>query len=92
MSQLYSFKVSGRTSSTTDGTATGIISTLTVSYDSDGIMRYTDANGKVHEIDCGGLPGLQKFIKDLFTGTGGFDAGSSGVQGHRVFGVPVLKQ
>ena len=92
MAQLYSFKLSGRTSSTTDGTATGIISTLTVSYDSDGVLRYTDSDGNVHLIDMAGSAGMQKLVKDLFTGTGGFDAGSAGVQGHRVFGVPVLKQ
>jgi hypothetical protein len=90
MAQLYSFKISGRTAASTDGTATGIIATLAVSYDSDGFLRFTDTEGNVHAIPM--TLEVAELMKVIFTGTGGIDAGSSGVQGHRPFGVPALAQ
>lgn len=86
---LYSFKIRGLTS----GGAT--INTVDVSYNSDGSITFTDSNGRTRWFDvapaCGG-DGLARLIKEIFTGAGGFDAGSSGVQGHRVFGEPTLPQ
>ncbi len=87
---VYTFKMSGRTSASTDGTATGIIATKTVEWLPDETLRYTDANGVVSIIPVDGP--LAALLIDLFTGTGGIDAGSAGGQGHRVFGQPVLKQ
>lgn len=94
MAQLYSFKLSGRTAASVDGTATGIIATLSVSYDSDNKLRWTDANGRARwvEIRNGGSGDLASLLATLFTGTGGIDAGSAGVQGHRPFGEPKLAQ
>jgi hypothetical protein len=88
MAQLYSFKIQGQTSG---GAA---IATLVVSYDSDGFLRFTDANGdkKWVEVEngCGG--DVASLLKEIFTGAGGFDAGSAGVQGHRPFGMPGIIQ
>lgn len=88
MAQVYNFKLRGLTS----GSAT--INTVDVSYDSDGILRFTDATGRARQVLIGGCgnEGLAQLIFDVFTGASGLDAGSTGVQGHRVFGVPALKQ
>lgn len=90
MAQIYSFKLTGRTSASVDGTATGLIATVAVSYDSDGFLRWTDASGIARAVPVNSEVAV--LLNTLFTGTGGIDAGSSGVQGHRVFGVPELKQ
>lgn len=91
---MYSLKLSGRTAASVDGTATGIIATLAVSYDTDGVVRWVDSSGKTRTLsisnDASG--DLASLLRTLFTGTGGLDAGSAGVQGHRVFGEPVILQ
>lgn len=90
MSALFSFKLSGRTSASTLGTATGIIASKDVTYDDDGYLSYSDANSIPRRIPISG--DLAQLLKELFTGTGGLTAGSSGVQGHRTFSVPSLPQ
>ena len=90
MAQVYSFKMSGRTAASVDGTATGIIATIDVSYDDDGMLRFDDETGNPKAVAVSG--DVADLLKVLCTGTGGIDAGSADVQGHRVFGVPALKQ
>ena len=86
MAQLYSLKIQGQTSG---GAAIG---TLVVSYDGDGYLRFTDSSGirravMVANHDMGDVARL---LKEIFTGAGGFDADTTGVQGHHVFGEPRL--
>ena len=93
MAVLYNFKVSGRTSASTDGTATGLISTNAVTIDSDGFLRFTDSTGRPRSFSIGSDGGdISAFVKLLFTGVGGVDAGSAGVQGHRIFSEPAVLQ
>lgn len=86
MSQLYSFKLRGLTS----GSAT--IATATVSWDADGYLRFTDANGKARAISIvdSSQGDFAALMKVCFTGASGLDASSTGVQGTSVFGEPQL--
>lgn len=78
------FKIQGQT------TADAAIATVSVDYDADGFITFADSESNKHRIPVTGP--FAELVKLIFTGTGGIDAGSSGVQGHRVFGVPKLKQ
>jgi hypothetical protein len=69
MASLFSGKMSGRTAATVDGTATGIIATVTVSLDSDDMLRWTDANGDAHAVKVHGE--VAALLTALFTGAGG---------------------
>jgi hypothetical protein len=86
MATVYSFKVAGLTS------ASATIATLDVTWCTDGYLRFTDANGDPHAINigngCGGH--IADLLKSIFTGSGGLDADSAGVQGASVFGSPKL--
>lgn len=85
MSTLYTFDIQGQT------TAPVAIASITdVTIDSEGFFNFTAADGNDYQIKIEGA--FAQLIKTIYTGTGGIDAGSAGVQGHRVFGVPVLKQ
>jgi hypothetical protein len=84
MAQLYSFKLRGLTA------ADATIATKTVSYDSDGFLRWTDANSIARRVPISG--DLAELLREVFTGTGGIDAGTTNVQGHRPFGSPRLAQ
>lgn len=86
MSQLYSFKLRGLTS----GSAT--IATVTVSWDADNYLRFTDANGVAREISIvdSSQGDFAALMKACFTGSGGLDASTTGVQGTAVFGEPKL--
>lgn len=84
MAQLYSFKLRGLTA------ASATIATVTVSYDGDGFLRWTDANSQPRSVQIQGNVG--ELLKELFTGTGGIDASSTGVQGHTPFGDSKLVQ
>lgn len=88
MAQLYSFQIRGLTA----GGAT--INTVAVSYDSDGFVRFTDLTGRPRSVMVAnnGDEGMSALLKMIFTGASGFDAGSAGVQGHRVFAEPSLIQ
>jgi len=88
MAALYTFKIRGLTS----GSAT--INTVDVTYDTDGILRFTDSNGVARSIPINPASGegFARLIFEIFTGASGLDAGSSGVQGHRVFGEPRIAQ
>lgn len=93
MAQVYSFKITGRTAASTDGSATGLIATVAVSYDSDGYLRFTDANGRPRAVSISNSTSdVAALLRLIFTGSGGVDAGTTNVQGHRVFGEPALKQ
>lgn len=72
MSALHSLKVTGRTSASTDGTATGLIATKSITIDSDGFLRFTDASGKARAIPMRG--DFAVFVREVFTGTGGIAA------------------
>jgi hypothetical protein len=72
MAKLNDFKITGRTSATTDGTATGLIATQVVEYHDDGSLRFT-INGIIHRIQPSAS--LNALLKVLFTGTGGVAAG-----------------
>jgi hypothetical protein len=67
-SKLYDGKVSGRTSASTDGTATGIIATKSIELWDDGILRYSDGNGRARSVQLNG--DLMRLFKEMFTGTG----------------------
>lgn len=75
MAQLYSFKIQGQTAADVE------IDTVAVSYDDDGMLRFTDANGKAREIPING--DLSQLLKEIFTGTGGITADGEGTIGHR---------
>lgn len=85
MATLYTFDIQGQT---TASVAIGTVTDITI--DSDGFFRFTDSDGNARAIKIEGDFG--RLVKQLYTGASGFDAGSSGVQGHRVFGQSVLKQ
>jgi hypothetical protein len=78
--ELYSFKIQGQTA------ADAAIATVAVSYRSDGSITFT-IDGQPGTINIHGNDSMSRLVKAIFTGTGGIDAGSSGVQGHRVFAV-----
>lgn len=73
MAKLHDFKVSGRTSASADGSATGIIATKAIEYHDDGTVRFTTAAGKA--ICINPTADLNELWKILFTGTGGVVAG-----------------
>jgi hypothetical protein len=66
MAVLHSFKLQGQTS------ADAAIATVEVTLDTDGMLRFTDARSVVRAIPLNG--DLAALIKDLFTGTGGYEA------------------
>lgn len=69
MAQVFSGKLSGRTAASVDGTATGIIATLTVSLDGDGWLRWTDAGGNARSVQVAGP--VAELLSILLTGVGG---------------------
>lgn len=75
MASLHSFKITGRTSGSADGTATGLIATVAVEYHDDGSLRFTTAAGEkvVLQPDAN----VNKLMKLIFTGTGGFATGKN---------------
>lgn len=93
MAALYSFKISGRTSASADGTATGIIATAAVTLDDNGRVTFTDSTGRTRHLQIANdESAVSALLQVLFTGVGGVDAGSAGVQGYRFFGQPVVPQ
>jgi len=68
---------------TADGSTT--IATIDVTIDSDGFLRTAGL-----ELQINGDVG--KLISLLFDAANGVDQGSSGVQGHRIFGQPEIIQ
>ena len=79
MAKLHDFKVSGRTSASTDGTAAGIIATKAVEFHDDGTLRFTTAAGRPVIIQP--TADLNELFKIIFTGTGGYATGK------KLFGV-----
>lgn len=77
---VYSFKVRGLTA------ASATIATLDVSYDADGFLRWTDTAGSSTPRSLKIDGNVGEFLKEIFTGTGGITASSTGVQGHTPFG------
>jgi hypothetical protein len=75
MAALHSFKISGRTSASTDGTAAGIIATKAVEYHDDGSLRFTTAAGEA--VIMQPTADLNKLLKLIFVGTGGFATGKT---------------
>lgn len=72
MAKLFDFKVSGRTSASVDGTATGIIATKAVEFHDDGTVRFTSAAGR--PVILQPTADLNELLKIIFTGTGGHAA------------------
>lgn len=86
MTTLYTFDIQGQTTS-----AVAIASITDVTIDSEGFFNFVSAvDDRTYRIKIEGT--FAHLIKTIYTGTNGLTAGSSGVQGHRVFGVPVLAQ
>lgn len=75
MAALHSWKISGRTSASTDGTAAGIIATHAVEYHDDGSVRFTTTAGEAVVMQPSA--NLNKLLKLIFTGTGGFATGKN---------------
>lgn len=75
MAKIHDFKVTGRTSASADGTATGLIGTATVEYHDDGSLRFTTAAGE--KVIIQPSANVNKLLKVLFTGTGGFATGKN---------------
>lgn len=69
MSTIYSGKLSGRTSDSEDGTATGIVATAAVTFDGQGNLHWTDSSGRAHTVQVSGP--LATLLEAIFTGTGG---------------------
>ena len=85
MANMFTGKILGQTM------AAGALGTVSpVEFSTDGIIRWTDANGNARSVVVAG--DLAELIHTLFTGTGGLEPGSAGVQGNRSFGNPILKQ
>jgi hypothetical protein len=66
MAVLHTFKLQGQTN------ADVAIATRTVTLDTDGMLRFTDARSVKRAIPLNG--DLAALIKDLLTGTGGYEA------------------
>lgn len=79
MAKLHDFKISGRTSASVDGTATGIIATKAVEFHSDGSIRFTSSAGRPIIINPDA--NLNELLKIIFNGTGGYAAG------YKLFGI-----
>lgn len=73
MAKLHDFKVSGRTSASADGSATGIIATKDVEFHDDGTVRFTSGAGA--KIIISPTASLNELWKIMFTGTGGVATG-----------------
>lgn len=73
MPKLHDFLVSGRTSVSVDGTATGVIATKAVEFHDDGTVRFTSVAGR--QIRINSTSNLNELWKIIFTGTGGVAAG-----------------
>lgn len=84
MAAVYTGKIRGLTA----GSAT--VATVDVTYDADGFITFTDTEGNIQRVPVTGA--FAELVQMIFTGASGLEAGSSGVQGHRVFGIPALKQ
>lgn len=69
MAKLNDLKITGRTSASVDGTATGLIATQAVEYHSDNRLRWTDSSGIVHSLECVGE--VAHLLSFIFTGAGG---------------------
>jgi hypothetical protein len=75
MAKLHDFKITGRTSASADGSASGLIATKAVEYHDDGSLRFTTAEGEAVIIQP--TANLNKLFKLLFVGTGGFATGKA---------------
>lgn len=75
MAKLHDFKITGRTSASVDGTATGLIGTATVEYHDDGSLRFSTAAGE--KVIIQPSADVNKLMKILFTGTDGFATGKN---------------
>jgi hypothetical protein len=75
MASLHSFKITGRTAASADGTATGLIATAAVEYHDDGSLRFTTAAGE--KVIIQPSANTNKLLKLIFTGTGGFSTGKN---------------
>ena len=87
---LYIFKIRGLTA------ASATIATVDVSVDADGYLRYPDGTTNTYGVANVRAIQIKPEISDLlsliFAGVDGVAAGSSGVNGYRFFGEPVLLQ
>jgi hypothetical protein len=66
MAVLHSLKIRGLTA------ADATVATVSVTLDTDGMLRFTDARSVKRAIPLEG--DLAALIKDIFTGTGGYEA------------------
>lgn len=73
MAKLHDFKITGRTSASTDGTAAGLIATKAIEFHDDGSIRFTTAAGKAVILNPNA--DLNELLKLIFVGTGGFATG-----------------
>lgn len=69
MAVLFSGKVAGLTAAFAAGTATGIVATKDIELHSDGLLRFTNANGRVRSVKASGE--LAELLREIFTGAGG---------------------
>lgn len=75
MARLYAFKLTGRTAAYVEGTATGLVGVATVNYNDDGSIDFVTATGE--QVVMQPSANLNKLLKVVFTGTGGFAAGKN---------------
>lgn len=75
MARLYAFKLTGRTSAYVEGTATGLIGVATVNYNDDGSIDFVTAKGE--QVVMQPSANLNKLLKVVFTGAGGFATGKN---------------
>lgn len=75
MARLYAFKLTGRTETYVEGTATGLVGVATVDYHDDGSLRFTTAGGE--KVVLQPSADVNKLFKLIFTGTGGFPVGKN---------------
>lgn len=69
MAVLQSFKLTGRTSATTNGTATGIIADQAIDICSDNMLRWVDSSGRTRALEISGE--FATLLQAMLTGAGG---------------------
>lgn len=68
MAVLFTGKLIGGTAAFAAGTATGILTQVAVTLDSDNMVRWTDANGRAQAVPVHGP--LATLFKQVLTGAG----------------------
>lgn len=72
MAVLKTLKITGRQSASTDGSATLLLTTKTITIDDDGFLTFTDANSIKRRIPL--IGDFAILMREVLQGTGGYAA------------------